>query len=484
MDRTLILMESVDWESAEAAVESARQKALYPGLLSFGLILQTMPDAQGEARMRAIPSLLCAVGTCAYEQRKAFWRGENNILMIDAGVRFAFSWDVRLRAARNACRTQSVLTGVLPDPGMPVEAVCAIGLREGGRTWRLGAGLAMRYAAHSMKSAFANPRFLYGPARFFQEIDFEKDGISVQALEMRWDLYTMREPILKRQYAQEEWEETPEEGKALAGFAQHFGMDLEQGTFSAELHTGIPVPDLMLPQHVPLSVRIQEAFRRLFSRDRHTDPLLVTACVSLPGQQVLTEESLAAFRRLVSMQALSVLCYADDAHLERLLRFHPNVLSFQRRYALDGEWTVRGENVLRYLELSRIHMLLSAQEKFPGHTHYAFIDMDYQAFPVYEKAALDLQNLCTDRIVMASTGGKADLSLICVPERFLSPLARAVSETVQQSHVRGRLPDAESVWESLIRAHSDWFTLIPLPGPRQLLSLTMLSRAEEWRLFA
>ena len=88
MDRTLILMESVDWESAEAAVESARQKALYPGLLSFGLILQTMPDAQGEARMRAIPSLLCAVGTCAYEQRKVFWRGENNILMRGCALPF------------------------------------------------------------------------------------------------------------------------------------------------------------------------------------------------------------------------------------------------------------------------------------------------------------------------------------------------------------------------------------------------------------
>jgi hypothetical protein len=202
--------------------------------------------------------------------------------------------------------------------------------------------------------------------------------------------------------------------------------------------------------------------------------------VELPGQE-LTELEMVRFRRLAGLKNMALLCYADGACIQRVLLSHPNCLEFHRRYGVNVQRRLEKKELADYIRLSRPAVLAASREKFPGHSHYLFVEFDIIHYPIFNGSALDWSVICTDRIVMGMVNRKPDLSMMCVPEERVIPLKREVDVLCEDAMSRDdELPDAEEIFMKIAHEHPDWFTFMELPGPRELLSLIMTRRGEEW----
>ena len=175
MDRILLLMSSDEYAQADAALRSARNNAASPERISYGLSLRQEPDAADHTAMRSLGSVqfLCPGGS-SWQDVEALWQGEGYVLIAHPAMSFTKNWDMQLLRTLRQCRKDSlfsaVLTGYLPRPQDPVDAVCPVAAEGFDGEGRLcfHRGTPLRYATAPQRSAFIHTDFCFAPAGFFR----------------------------------------------------------------------------------------------------------------------------------------------------------------------------------------------------------------------------------------------------------------------------------------------------------------------------
>ena len=497
MDRILILMAADCYQDADRALRSARDNAAAPQRLSYGILLREEPDEDTLREMQALGTVLfLAPADGPWQAVTTLWQGEGFVLLGHPAMRFSRHWDMGLLSALRRCHTEepmsAVLTGFPPTPADPVDAVSPVaaeGFDEAGRLC-LRKGTPLRYAKEPLLSAFLNPTFCFAPSGFFQDMATEEEPLFLAAFRRKWTLFTLHKPLIHLSW---DCPPTPcaipvEEGRAsgLSRFGLKFSMKLESRQLSAMARTGVFTADLTFPTHVPVMVRLQEALREMANRRSGLNPLCVTAYLTLPTPgESLPEEEMSCFSRLAALRSLALLCFADGDVARRLMPIMPNVLEYKRRYGLPLQMEIRPADAMNFLQLSKPFMLAQGREKFLSHSHYAWIDFGYLRYPVYERASLDWEALCTDKIVLATVNQQPDTSMIVVPEHMLGDLCQEVLSRCEAAlSQRHALPREAELWHELLHDRPDWFSPVELPARRALLDLTMMSREEEFHVLA
>lgn len=498
MERILILMRAECYAQADAALRSARDAAAAPGRLSFGLSLTLEPDAGELQAMRAMGfvQFICP-GDSAWRDAAELWQGEGYMLMAHPDMRFTRHWDMQLLRALRQCKSISehaVLTGWLPRPQDPVDAVCPVAAQAFDAAGRVcfQRGTPLRYATLPERSAFLHPDFCFGPQGFFRAMAEAEPPLFLSAYQQKWELFTLHRPLLHMLSDAP----VPPEGVPCGGdgvpapgvsrFESRFGLRFAQRQLSPMIRMGVFHADLTFPVHVPYAVRAQEALREAALVRSRAKPLCVTAYQALERRsEHLPEQYMCWFGYLKALKNLTLLCYGDGESVRKLALRHPNVMEVKRRAMLPVQSPVQAEDELNYLKLSKPFLLARSREKFLEHTHYIWMDFGCLRYPVYERAALDWDVICTDRIVLATVDGQPDGSMIVVPDARLLTLCREITALCENSLNDGLgLPAETALWQTLIREHPDWFTLQEMPGPRELFTLCLMSREEEAHVYA
>ncbi|MGN1019332.1 MAG: hypothetical protein ACI4O7_03070, partial [Aristaeellaceae bacterium] len=429
MERILLLITSACYADACEALCSASENAAVPARLTYGLSLAEEPAEEDLDAMRALGSVqyLCP-GADAWREVDALWQGEGYILMAHPAMRFARGWDEGLLRALRQCgrdgMTSCVLTGYLPRPMDPVDAVYPVAAEGFDQEGRLcfHRGTALRYARGPQRSAFVHRDFCFAPAGFFREMAQESPSpVFLRAFRSKWEPYTLHRPLIRV-----EWdEELPPEavdvdaeqaGGGLSRFGKRFGLRIEARQLSAMARQGIFTASLEFPIRVPVRVRLKEALRDASLRRSKLTPLCVTAFLPQPQPaENLREEQMSWFCRLARLKNLALLCYADGATCRQLVTAYPNVLEYKQRYGLQVGENLPPEEMPGYIRLCKPFLLAQSREKMLGHSHYVWVNFGYLRYPVYERASLDWAELCTDRITLAVVDGKVDTSMIVMP---------------------------------------------------------------------
>ena len=469
MERVLVLMRASPDADVLDAEDEAFARAAEPGRVSFACA----GDPWHEAESR--------------------WQGEMWVLIVPAAVRFGKGWDRRLIRSLRRCGHTSgrvVLTGYLPrayDAVNAVSPVAAEGFDLDG-SLRFHRGTPLRYAVKPERCAFVHPDFAFGPISFFRETarltEEEGQPLFLAAMTLRYPLFTADDPALRLT------DDTPippcpppAQTEELERFGLHFGVDFTARTLDAKAQVGVYTGDLTADTRVPLPVRMQEGLRRAdqWLTRPNVRPMLVTCWLTLPEHVQARSPMMAGFRRLAAMKHVTLTCFADARSIRQLVLTHPNVLEFKQRHGLPTEEPITQRNALNYTRLSKPFLLQQAKDVYPGHTHYVWINFDYLRYPVYDRAALDWETFCGGKISLATVGGVPDLSMIAVPTGRLESLCRETQRLCDSAVKQGQAwPEETALWETLLREHPGWFQTYEMPGWRELFSLAMTTKEEEW----
>ena len=275
MERILLMMAAARAADAEEALRSAAHNAVAPRRISYALSLLEEPSEMEIAALRRLGACQFLVPAAdPWMDFQELWQGENYLLVGCPQMRFVHHWDLQLLRELRACQPGSdtpacVLTGYLPRPEDPVDAVCPVaveGFDEGGRIC-FHRGTPLRYARQSQRCAFLHPRFCFGPAAFFQQVAHSQGPRFLAAFQQRWDLYTLRQALMHLT-----WDDPlppcPVEGeeRVLQRFEKRFGLRLDTRQLSPMARLGLISPELTFPTCVPLPVKWQEAVHRLLCR--------------------------------------------------------------------------------------------------------------------------------------------------------------------------------------------------------------------------
>ena len=489
MDRILLLLAAEDYDEARGALESARMNAASAERISYGLSLMQEPEDGHHAAMRQLGAVqfLCPAYD-SWMDAEALWQGEGFILVGHPLMRFEKNWDIHLLHALSKCRRggsmSSVLTGYLPRPQDPVDAVCPVAAQAFDEEGRLcfHKGMPLRYAASPVRSAFLHPDFCFAPSAFFRDWSEEPGPRFLAAFRRKWEVYTLHKPVL---HMMGEAFVPPcgvrSEDGPFSRFETRFSLKFATRQLSAMARQGVCAADRACPMHVPYAVRAQEAVRDLLSRRSKLAPLCVTAWVPQQEQPAyMLEEYMCWFRHLSRLKALPLLCFAEGAMAKRVSLMHPNMLDYKARYGLQARGSSRWRGTKTYARLSKAFLLAQAREKFLHHTHYIWMDFSYQRYPIYERAAFEWGNICQDKITLATVEGMPDLSMIAVPDERVLTLCRELTALCEQYlQDEERLPEEEEIWLRMMVEHPDWFCTVEMPGRRELFTMTMMSREEE-----
>ena len=395
MERILLLMTAAGWPDAAEAVRSARENAAAPERLTFGLSLREEPDEEGLTAMQAAGGVqfLCP-GTDAWSEVEMLWRGEGFILMGHPAMRFTRHWDMHLLHALRRCRREGwnacVLTGYLPRPADPIDAVYPVAAEGFDAEGRLcfHRGTALRYAVSPLRSAFIHPDFCFASAGFFREMAREGEAhpaspLFLRAHRCKWEAYTLHRPLMQMKWdfplptVRVDTDEENQQG-SLTRFEKRFSLRFREQKLSAMARQGVFTADLSFPVQPSAAVRLQEAAREVRSRRSRVNPLCVTAFLSHPQpEDSLKEEYMSWFARLARLKNLALLAYADGPSVRQLTAIHPNVLEYKRRYGLPVEEDVPASQALDYVRLCKPFLLAQSREKMLGHSHYIWLDFGY-----------------------------------------------------------------------------------------------------------
>lgn len=494
MERILMLLAASNWTDACDALQNAQKQAAAPERITFGLSLAEEPDEADLEQMYRTGSVqyLCP-GTDPWHDMEALWQGEGFVLVSHMAMRFERHWDMKLLHALQRCKrdalTSCVLTGYLPRPSDPVDAVYPVAAESFNAQGAVcfHRGTALRYAKSPQRSAFIHRDFCFASAGFFREMSRQEDlPLFLRAYKGRWEAYTLHQPILHMLWdepldPEEVSVSTEEDGVQLYRFEKRFGMRIAAQQLSAQARQGIFTADLRFPLHVPYMVRLQEMAREMRSRRSKVNPMCVTAFLSKNQQDdSLKEEYLCWFGHLVKMKNMALLTYADGASCRQLTTIHPNVLEYKQRYGLPVKGFSEDE-AQRYIRLCKPFLLGQSREKMLGHSHYIWLDFGYLRYPVYEGASLLWDELCTDKITLAEVDGRLDPSMIVMPQQHVLPICREIAAWCQTAVDKGEgLPEETALWTRLMQEHPDWFRTLEMPGRRELLTMALTSREEEF----
>lgn len=494
MERILLLVTALSWADACEALLSAKDHAAAPERVSYGVSLQEEPTEDDLAGMRAIGSIqyVCP-GADAWLDGESLWQGEGFILMGHPAMRFERHWDMALLHALRQCGRNGldscVLTGYLPRPSDPVDAVYPVAAEGFDQQGQLcfHRGTALRYARVPQRSAFLHPDFCFASSAFLREMaEDTAQPLFFRAHCARWDAYTLHTPVIRMMWDQPLMPESPvittEEDKVqLSRFEKRYGLRIALRQLTAQARQGVFTADLRFLMHVPYPVRLQEKLREIRYRRSKVNPLCVTALLIRPQMEdSLKEEYLSWFGYLVGMKNIALLAYAEGAVCRQLTAIHPNVLEYKQRYGLPVK-DVPEEDALRYVRLCKPFLLGQSREKMLGHSHYVWVDFGYLRYPVYAGASINWDEVCTDRITMATVDGRLDPSMIVIPQQHVLPICREIAALCQTAVEHGEhLPEETEMWERLMQEHPDLFTTVEMPGRRELMTLTLTSREEEF----
>lgn len=489
MERILIWMAAETFAQAEESLQSAVSRADSPKCLSAGLLLRREPDAQERERMSALPAPRYIVGgdPLWYTVGEG-WQGEDWVLLGTPAMRFEKGWDRKLTRSAQQLQRRSgigaVLTGCLPAAADPLRAVCPVAadhFAEDG-SLLLRRGVPLRYAAEDEPGALIHSGFCFARAAFFKDVKETGWEPFWTAFKRRWAVYTLGEPVIGlTEPAPLPPVRTPEDPEARERFARHFGIDFNQRTVSEKAREGVWRPNLTAPVRIPLRTRFQEAFRGLDNLSSKLTPLVVTAWRAESGIWEPSETELVRFRRLSGMRNVSMVCFADGRSLRPISRIQPNTLELSPKIASKLPKKAAQADPEAAFTLSKTALLAAARNRYPDRSHYVWMDFDYLGYPVYPRAAVDWDVVCTQRITMAWAAGRPDPSMICVPDAEVLPLQRDFAVLCRAAMSRAdRLPAEAEVWRNLALAFPARFELVELPGPGELFGLTMPGRDEEW----
>ena len=471
-------------------MQSAWSSAAEKSGLTIGLSLDRDPTEADRQAMHVLGTALFLVpGLTPWQDMELLWQGEGCVLAAHPAMRFTKGWDHALVRALTYCQKtvghRAALTGYLPRAVDPVDAVYPVAAERIDRRSLLHfrRGTPLRYAMHPVPSAFLNPDFCFAPATFFRAMAREEGPLFLRAFRCRWDLYTLHQPVIHTQWDMEINAVSLRglaEDEGVSRFEARTGTHLAERQLSPRVRCGILTPDMTFETRVPTATRLQEALRNLDNRATSLDPLCVTAWLSVP-QVTLDEPRMICFRRLSAMKNLPLLCYTDPANSGRIGLSHGVIQEYKRYYGLSVPDDVLRADLLNYVKLCKPFLLQRTRQNSLRYSHYLWLNFDYLTYPAYEKAALDWETVCRDRIMLALVNGRPDTGMISVPEDRLEPLCAEITRLVKQELDRGfPLPQEKSLWTALMRLHPDWFEVVPLPGKHELLALTMTGRGEEF----
>ena len=136
MERLLMLMQASSFSRVRETMAEAFRTASVPSKLTVGLLLTELPGEEELEIMKNTKGLMYLVepGT-VWEKVHRFWQGEAFVLMLSCDAVFTPSWDRELQQMQQKTGDRGILTGILPWPGDPVDAVYSIaGEKLEGRT--------------------------------------------------------------------------------------------------------------------------------------------------------------------------------------------------------------------------------------------------------------------------------------------------------------------------------------------------------------
>ena len=480
MRRILLLIAADSWEDAEEAVRSARESARRPQALSFGLPLQREPDAAALEAMRTLGTLqYLTPARSPWEAVEELWQGEDHVMVAHPGIRFLPRWDERLFALLPD--GHSALTGCPPLAWDAVQAMAPLAAdrAEDGRLL-LRRGIPIPDAARPLHCAFLNPDFCFAPVLFFREMGGIGGDPSLRASALRWDLYTLNEPLaqMTRETAVSPLPlAVPDGWEAEADrFDRRFGVRREDGALTAQARTGIWSPEMGYPVKPSAAVAARNRLRRAAVRSK-ASPLCVTVFAQDAGEpEESVRERLRHFRYAADLRNLALLVYAPGRARERILRYHPNVLDYTARCMMPQtpEIPASGLPVSERVALGKVFTLAQAAERIPSSTHLVWLDFAALPCRFPPDTVPDWDLLCTDRIAMAAVNGMPDPCMIVVPAPLLDEVQSGwlsvCREAVSRDHV---LPAEEELWARLAEAHPEWFTLHELSLPHELFTLVI-----------
>lgn len=511
MDRILILMSANDYADAQQALSSAKAAAKAPGQLSWGLCFLEEPTADELAAMEALGAVQYSCpAEDAWESMPLLWRGESHVLMANPAMRFLPGWDAALLRALQLCTKDAArrvnaeaatdeeaealldsgvsfrcaLTGYLPmreDPLNAVYPVAADSFDEDGLL-HFHHGAPLRYAEQPEMTPFLHPEFCFAPASFFRQLAEGEEPLFMRAFRHGWTLYTLHQPVMNTVWSVG----VPPcyiapRHDLQAEFAAETGVSFAGRLLSAPSRRGALAADDEDQPHkalrVPLSLRAKERLR-LWLRDggewlrelksdlkKQKYVRLTPKCVSLCMAD-MEEEGLYWLRKhLAPLKDLHLMVYAAPTLVRQIAEFLPDVHEYKPRYGLD--LPVDDPSVIALL--SKAALLAVTRNRYLTNSHYIWIDADCVRYPLYERTVFDWQQLCTDRIVIATIQGVPDTSMFAVPERLVLTLAREFeARCLTLLSQRGSLPTETELWQLIIRENPDWFELIPTVAKRQL----------------
>ena len=461
-------------ESCKRAVLDAVEKALHPGLLSFGICseaddeLEALSDAVLPAKVTVLPVPRGEFTFAeAWQAVYGLYAEQCYALQITPEAVFRDGWDKRLQDALNmADWKKPLLTCVLTKDGTP-RAVAAKGFSPEGRL-QLSTGIEVKNALRPVRAAFLCPDLVFGVGEWMDLAQEARwDGSSALALSLHAFQEGFRAMTLNENLAYRlEPYEFEEQGKAqedLAGalkrFEQARGISFEKREVCAQSYLGIYTPDM----RYPVQLSMAEALRQILRRRRETPiaRVMFSTAMDVFPTGIPEEAYLSQFANLAELRRFSLCCYCPQELVKRLQKILPNTY--------DARWEQRSpKDGTDAFVMQKALFIAHAARQFPAHTHYGWIDMDYLKHPLYPRAVFLWDKLADNRIHLAQVDGQPDTSLLVVPKGRIGWLMDVAAMLIPASE--GEMGDT-GLFRRLTCTYPDQFTLHTMSHKQALLSL-------------
>lgn len=475
--RILVLTEAESFAEAEDMIRCAREEALFPALVSFGLCLEREPEAEDREKMPALGSIRWLIdGEDPRRAMTRLWQGEEWVLSANIHLSFRRGWDMRCvtelhRMERSGIR-HALLTcwpaqvgdwrgGSLPVAGKEItengELVC-------------GPGMPLRYAVSAQRSALIHPRCCFAPSAFFRQMAETDEILYLAAFRAGWRPYTPHVPVLETVAETDEVVYPKAEGEDSLDWLKRldrlYDTKLSEGKITACLRQGVHTADLSFNKRVPAAELLRGKADGLRRRNSRVQALFVTLFPGKPEGTETMEEDGAFFRMLSEIKKLALLCYAPPAFMRQAELKVPGVAEFQEGHLIRTRRPPRADEAEDRLKASKAQLLLRSREKVPGVTHRIWIDHDILRWPVAPETEIRAERVCQDRIVLGMIAGEPDPCMIAVPDELLERLCQAIATICEAGY-----PEEKTLWKHLMAEHGDWFRPVQVSEKRELFSL-------------
>lgn len=480
MDHILILMDAPAFADARGAIASARKHARHPEALSFGFTFQEEPQGDSLDALNALMTatwIPCAQAD-AWAEMERLWMGEDYVLMAHPAMRFSAGWDVKLLKALRACRpgqqTTCALTGCLPTPSDPLVEVCPVAADAFGPdgTLTLMHGMPMRHMTRPARGPFLHPHFCFAPAGFFRAVSKGDEPLFMRAFRADWELYTLHAPIIELQWSVPVPPvHIPADHDLITSFDNHFGVAFASQLLSPQARRGMMSTTISKPKRYPVKLQLSEWWAKVRYKCDHMLPRheqkVSPRCVTLfMGES--NDETLLWFRQLAELTNIPLTAYVPALLKRYILDFAPDAYDLLPQHIME----IPGMSIDDVAPLSKAAILAAARDRFLAPSHYIWIDPDCVRYPVYDKAFLQWEPVCADKIVMAMVNGQPDTTMFSVPQDRVHDLANdLLARTITILNQRGTLPTESELWNIVIRENPDWFLFINFPARGLLFTL-------------